>query len=124
MSRFDEMGILLLRGGDRRDRKGDRHLSRPGGALPGHGRGVGFVPEEVFLLPLAQLALGRAWEAAGEPDSAAHAYGRFVRLWNQADTPQQVPVREARDALVRLGEESTPASSPRHPEREKAGTVP
>jgi hypothetical protein len=84
----------------------------------------GFLPNQVFLLPLAYLALGRAWEAAGEPDSAAHAYGRFVRLWDKADPPVQGLVQEARDALARLSGESTPASSPRHRESDKAGTAP
>jgi tetratricopeptide (TPR) repeat protein len=84
-----------------------------------------FLPRQLFLLPLAYLALGRAWEAAGEPDSAAHAYGRFVRLWNKADPPLQGLVQEAREALARLSEESTPASSPRHRRRAtKAGTAP
>jgi hypothetical protein len=52
-----------------------------------------------------RAALGRAWEAAGERDSAAHAYGRFVRLWDKADPPLQGRVQEAREALARLNAE-------------------
>jgi hypothetical protein len=49
--------------------------------------------------------LGRAWEAAGQRDSATYAYGRFVRLWDKADPPLQGRVREAREALARLSAE-------------------
>ena len=55
-----------------------------------------------YLPPLTFLALGRAWEAAGERDSAAYAYGRFVKLWDKADPPLQSRVQEAREALSRL----------------------
>ena len=61
-----------------------------------------FDDETSYLPPLTYLALGRAWEAAGERDSAAYAYGRFVKLWDKADPPLQGRVQEARDALVRL----------------------
>ncbi len=57
---------------------------------------------EPILLPLSYLELGRAYEASGEPDSAAHAYGRFVRLWDKADPGLQGRVAEARDALKRI----------------------
>ncbi len=60
-----------------------------------------FVLEPMFL-PLTYLALGRAWEAAGERDSAAVAYGRFIRLWDKADPELQGRVQEARNALERL----------------------
>jgi eukaryotic-like serine/threonine-protein kinase len=76
---------------------------------------LAFHHRQFFVVPLTYLALGRAWEAAGEPDSAAHAYGRFVRLWDKADPPLQGLVREARDALARLTAETSPASSPRPP---------
>jgi serine/threonine-protein kinase len=56
----------------------------------------------VHLLPLAYLALGRTYEAADKPDSAALAYGRFIRLWDKADPELQGRVTEARDALTRL----------------------
>jgi tetratricopeptide (TPR) repeat protein len=56
----------------------------------------------VYLLPLAYLALGRTYEAAGKPDSAALAYGRFIRLWDKADPELQGRVTEAREALSRL----------------------
>ncbi|HEY7480495.1 MAG TPA: protein kinase [Gemmatimonadales bacterium] len=55
-----------------------------------------------FLIPMAYLALGRTYEAAGKPDSAALAYGRFVRLWDKADPELQSRVTEAREALSRL----------------------
>jgi eukaryotic-like serine/threonine-protein kinase len=62
--------------------------------------------DEVSYLPaLTYLALGRAWEAAGQRDSATYAYGRFVRLWDKADPPLQGRVREAREALARLSAE-------------------
>jgi hypothetical protein len=54
------------------------------------------------IMPLTYLALGLAWEAAGARDSAAYAYGRFVRLWDKADPPLQGRVREAKEALARL----------------------
>jgi hypothetical protein len=56
----------------------------------------------VYLMPLATLALGRTYEAAGKTDSAAGAYGRFVRLWDKADPELQGRVAEAREALQRL----------------------
>jgi hypothetical protein len=56
----------------------------------------------LYLVPIAYLALGRTYEAAGKPDSAAIAYGRFVRLWDKADPELQGRVTEAREALQRL----------------------
>jgi hypothetical protein len=65
----------------------------------------GFDSSELHLVPLAFLALGRTYEAAGKRDSAAIAYGRFVRLWDKADPELQGRVTEAREALQRLTEE-------------------
>jgi hypothetical protein len=62
----------------------------------------GFNGTAVHLLPLTYLALGRTYEAADKPDSAALAYGRFVRLWDKADPELQSRVSEAREALARL----------------------
>ena len=62
----------------------------------------GFDNAAVYLIPLAYLALGRTYEAAGKTDSAAMAYGRFVRLWDKADPELQGRVTEAREALQRL----------------------
>jgi serine/threonine-protein kinase len=59
----------------------------------------------VYLLPLAYLALGRTYEAAGKADSAAVAYGRFVRLWDKADPELQGRVTAARQALEELSPE-------------------
>jgi hypothetical protein len=58
--------------------------------------------QESLVRPLSYLALGRAYEAAGQRDSAAFAYGRFVRLWDNADPPLRSRVEEAREALRRL----------------------
>jgi hypothetical protein len=56
----------------------------------------------LYLTPIAYLALGRTYEAAGKTDSATIAYGRFVRLWDKADPELQGRVTEAREALERL----------------------
>jgi tetratricopeptide (TPR) repeat protein/TolB-like protein len=58
--------------------------------------------QESLLRPLSYLALGQAYEAAGQRDSAAFAYGRFVRLWDNADPPLRSRVEEAHEALRRL----------------------
>jgi tetratricopeptide (TPR) repeat protein len=62
----------------------------------------GFDMSAPYLIPLAYLALGRTYEATGKTDSAAMAYGRFVRLWDKADPELQGRVTEAREALQRL----------------------
>ena len=62
----------------------------------------GFSGSAFSLLPLTYLALGRTYEAADKPDSAALAYGRFIRLWDKADPELQGRVSEAREALARL----------------------
>jgi tetratricopeptide (TPR) repeat protein len=62
----------------------------------------GFDHSALYLVPLSSLALGRAYEAAGKRDSAAIAYGRFLRLWDKADPEVQSRVIEAREALQRL----------------------
>jgi tetratricopeptide (TPR) repeat protein len=55
--------------------------------------------------PLTRLALGHAYEAAGQTDSAAQAYSRFLRLWDKADPELQGRVREAKAALQELSRE-------------------
>ncbi|MEP7226328.1 MAG: serine/threonine-protein kinase [Gemmatimonadales bacterium] len=55
--------------------------------------------------PLTLLALGHAYEAGGQRDSAAVAYGRFLRLWDKADPELQGRVREAKDAVQELTRE-------------------
>lgn len=65
----------------------------------------GFNDPAVFLMPLAYLALGRTYEAAGKADSAAIAYGRYLRLWDKADPDLQGRVTEVREALGRLTSE-------------------
>jgi tetratricopeptide (TPR) repeat protein len=55
--------------------------------------------------PLTLLALGHAYEAAGQRDSAAQSFGRFLRLWDKADPEQRGRVREAQSALQELSRE-------------------
>jgi hypothetical protein len=61
----------------------------------------GFDLQSLYI-PLSFLALGQAWEAAGERDSAAFAYGRFLQLWDKPDPELQWRVAEAREGLQRL----------------------
>jgi len=86
-----ELATAMANRADTRE-EGIRHLAN------------GFLLEPLFI-PLTYLALGRAYEAAGQRDSAAFAYGRFVRLWDRADPPLQGRVDEAREALKRLTSE-------------------
>jgi eukaryotic-like serine/threonine-protein kinase len=58
-----------------------------------------------LFLPLAHLALGRAYEAAEKPDSAALAYRKFLRFWNRADPELQDKVADVRRALEELIQE-------------------
>jgi len=58
-----------------------------------------------LYLPLTYLALGHTYESAGQPDSAAQAYRRFLQLWDKADPELQGRVREAADALQELSRE-------------------
>jgi tetratricopeptide (TPR) repeat protein len=60
---------------------------------------------DLLYLPLTDLALGHTYEAAGQSDSAAQAYGRFLRLWDKADPELQGRVREAKAALQELSRE-------------------
>jgi TolB-like protein len=64
----------------------------------------GFDFQPLFI-PVAALALGRAYEAAEKPDSAAMAYRRFIRYWDKADPHLQGRVAEARAALEDLTQE-------------------
>jgi len=64
----------------------------------------GFELQPLYL-PLTQLALGRTYEASGQRDSAAVAYGRFLRLWDKADPEMQARVRGAREALQEVTRE-------------------
>jgi hypothetical protein len=54
---------------------------------------------------MTYLALGRTYEAAGKPDSAARAYGRFLRFWDKADPELQGRAKEAKQALQELSRE-------------------
>ncbi|HEY9015964.1 MAG TPA: hypothetical protein VIM84_12995, partial [Gemmatimonadales bacterium] len=55
--------------------------------------------------PLTLLALGHVYESAGQPDSAAQYYSRFLRLWDRADPDLQDRVREAREGLRSVTQE-------------------
>ena len=57
--------------------------------------------------PLTELALGHTYESAGQPDSAAHAYGQFLRYWDKADPELQARVTQAREALQQVTGERT-----------------
>ncbi len=67
----------------------------------------GFVTD-VGVVPIAQYALGRVEEAAGNKAAAAEAYGRFLRLWDKADPSLQAKVGEVKEALVRVTGEPKP----------------
>jgi tetratricopeptide (TPR) repeat protein len=58
-----------------------------------------------LYLPLTELALGQAYEAAGQRDSAAHHYQRFLRLWDKADPELQSRVGEAQTGLAEVTRE-------------------
>jgi TolB-like protein len=57
--------------------------------------------------PLTLLALGHTFEAAGQRDSAAAAYRRFLRLWDKADPDLQGRVREAKAGLQEVSKEQS-----------------
>jgi hypothetical protein len=57
------------------------------------------------IVPISLYALGRAEEAAGNRAGATEAFGRFLRLWDKADSSAQPRVKEAREALARLSAE-------------------
>lgn len=64
------------------------------------------------MYPILQYYLGRAWESAGQPDSAAAAYGQFLRLWAKADTIYRPLVNDARTALERVTGEGARGAAP------------
>ena len=71
--------------------------------------GIGYLrygfDNQPLYLPLLQLALGRAYEASGQRDSAAVAYGRFLKLWDKADPELQSRVTDTRSSLAEITEE-------------------
>jgi hypothetical protein len=72
-------------------------------------------PNTPEMYPILQYYMGRAYESAAQPDSAAAAYGRFLRLWARADTIYQPLVGDARTALERLTGERGTAPAPVSP---------
>ena len=69
-------------------------------------------PNAPEMYPIMQYYLGRAYESAAQPDSAAAAYGQFLRLWASADTVYQPIVAEARAGLERVTGERAGAPAP------------
>jgi TolB-like protein len=57
---------------------------------------------DLGILPLTFLALGRAYEAAGNRPAAAEAYSQFLRLWDKADPKVQSRVQQAKEGLIRV----------------------
>ena len=55
--------------------------------------------------PLTSLGLGHTYEAAGQRDSAANYYGRFLRYWDKADPELQARVTQAKEALQEISRE-------------------
>ncbi len=69
--------------------------------------------ESSQVYPIVQFHLGRAWEAEGQPDSAAAAYGRFLRLWDKPDSIYLPIVEQARAGLARsVGEPAAEVTMP------------
>jgi len=62
--------------------------------------------------PLARLALAHAYESAGQRDSAAAEYSRFLRLWDKADPELQGRVREAASGLREVTGERPASGKP------------
>jgi hypothetical protein len=58
------------------------------------------------------LALAHGYESAGQRDSAALAYARFIRLWDKADPELQGRVREAASGLQEVTAEGAGSGSP------------
>jgi tetratricopeptide (TPR) repeat protein len=78
-------------------------LHRPGEAIPvlqsalaGSMEGGNFYVSRTEL----QERLARAFEAAGQPDSAVVYYGRVARAWQAADSPFQPRVAHARGRIA------------------------
>jgi tetratricopeptide (TPR) repeat protein len=46
--------------------------------------------------------LGELYEERGEKDKAADYYGRFIKLWKDADPELQPQVKEIKDRLAKL----------------------
>ncbi len=57
---------------------------------------------DVGVQPMAQYALGRAAESAGDRAGAAEAYGNFLKLWDKPDPSLQPRITEVREALKRV----------------------
>ncbi|HSB53969.1 MAG TPA: hypothetical protein VLD58_06420, partial [Gemmatimonadales bacterium] len=60
---------------------------------------------ELGFLPMANYALAKAYEAAGDKAKAAEAYGRFLHQWDKADESARPRVDGAKEALAKLAGE-------------------
>jgi hypothetical protein len=58
--------------------------------------------QDPMLVPIATFSLAKAYEAAGNRDEAAAAYGRFLRLWDKADPEFRSYADDARASLAKL----------------------
>jgi tetratricopeptide (TPR) repeat protein len=61
----------------------------------------GFMDRMEFI-PIVQYDLAKAYEAAGDRNSAIASYAQFVRLWDHPDSNFQARVRDAKESLQRL----------------------
>jgi hypothetical protein len=59
---------------------------------------------DIALMPLANFALARAYEKAGDKANAAEAYSRFLHQWNKADESAKPRVEEAKEPQRLTGE--------------------
>ncbi len=86
-------------------------VARPATRAAGISRlryGFSLTPE---FHPILQFYLGKAYEAAAKPDSAAMAYSQFLRLWNRADSIYRPILDDARAGLARVTGEAAGGES-------------
>ena len=92
-------------------RVAELQVSRPPTRTAGINRLRHGLPAAPDLLPISHYYLGRAYEAAAQPDSAAMAYGQFLRLWDGADARYASLVASAREGLARVTGEGPTGTS-------------
>jgi tRNA A-37 threonylcarbamoyl transferase component Bud32/tetratricopeptide (TPR) repeat protein len=86
--------------------------TRPGTRAEGIRRLKHGFPNAPELYPIRQYYLGRVYETAAQPDSAAAAYGQFLRLWAKADTIYRPIIDDARAGLERVTGERGNGAAP------------